>query len=126
MLKKIAILFSVVSLTYFYAFAYDQSGQKTKTSSATEVKKAGSASVVAPKGSKLIKKDGATFVEGLREYTSRKVSELEGRVKKLEAENSELKKSFEDLKKTVSGLQKAITVTAQKESPEQPKSKESR
>lgn len=93
----------------------EEYGQKSKGSAGVEVKKSGGANVLAPKGSKLIKKEGATFVEGLREYTSRKFSEVENRLRIIETENAQLKSSVEELKKSVSSLQKALLVSTQKE-----------
>jgi len=113
-MRKAGVLLAVLFFVFSVNLSYAQYGQKS--SQGTEVKKLGGANVVTPKGAKLIKKDGATFVENLRDYTSRKFTEAESRLKSLETDNAALKKYLEDLNKTVANLQKQLSVFAQKES----------
>lgn len=107
------IVFLATAAGYANSRAYGEGG---KSGYGTEVKKSGGANVVTPKGAKLTKKDSVTFVEGLREYTSRKFSEVEGRVKSLETENAQLKREVGDLKGAVANLKKELGALAQKES----------
>lgn len=111
-MRTLNILLAVLFLVSSVDLVYAQYGQKSSQNS--ETKKSGGANVLTPKGAKLIKKDGATFVENLRDYTSRKFTEVEGRVKSLEADNASLKKTVEDLKSTVASLQKQLAALTQK------------
>lgn len=105
-MKKPSVLLAVILFAFLVSLVYAQQyGQRT-----------GGANVTVPKGTKLIKKDGATFVENLRDYTSRKFTEVEGRVKNLETDNANLKKSVEDLKSAVASLQKQLAALTQKAS----------
>jgi len=111
-MRKANVLLAVLFFVFSVNLSYAQYGKKS--SQQTEVKKSGGANIVTPKGAKLIKKDGATFVENLRDYTSRKFTEVESRLKTLETDNASLKKSLEDLNKTVSSLQKQLAVLTQR------------
>lgn len=115
-MRKAGVSFAVIAFIFCAVSVNAQEyAQKGKSSQGVESKKIGGASVIAPKGSKLIKKEGATFVEGLREYTSRKFAEVESRLKNLESENAELKKAIAELNGKIQQLRNELVVSAKKE-----------
>ena len=80
------------------ACLFAQDNQTEEIPPGMETIQVGTAKAIAPKGTKVYKRDNIITMESTQEFLARKVVEIEGRLTELEDEKERLKKDIEELK----------------------------
>ena len=94
-------------------FVYAQVKNTEEIPPGMEVITIGATRVVVPRGSRITKKGGLVILEGINEYVSRRLLDMEQSIKEIEAREHAIEETLQALQNMLDELQKAASLTGE-------------